>query len=111
MFDLVDCLLLRMPGLGTDSQTQQAPQTPDPSVRPLSCSVMVQSGRTGSLVAKYRPPMPIMAVVVPTLRSDALGWKLEGERGGWVGGWVGPPRQSRMEAPRQNSMKGTQPAC
>ena len=88
MFDLVDCLLLRMPGLGTGSQTQQAPQTPDPSVRPLSCSVMVQSGRTVSLVAKYRPPMPIMAVVVPTLRSDALGWKLEGERGGWVGGWA-----------------------
>ena len=41
--------------------------------------VMVQSGRTVSLVAKYRPPMPIMAVVVPKLKSTALGWELEGE--------------------------------
>ncbi|PRW57674.1 Pyruvate kinase [Chlorella sorokiniana] len=41
--------------------------------------VMVQSGRTVSLVAKYRPPMPIMAVVVPTLKSTRLGWKLEGK--------------------------------
>ncbi|KAL4459021.1 hypothetical protein ABPG75_013886 [Micractinium tetrahymenae] len=41
--------------------------------------VMVQSGRTVSLVAKYRPPMPIMAVVVPKLTSTWLGWQLEGK--------------------------------
>ncbi|KAL4856085.1 ATP-dependent DNA helicase PIF1 [Chlorella vulgaris] len=41
--------------------------------------VSVQSGRTVSLVAKYRPPMPIMAVVVPKLKSDALGWSLDGK--------------------------------
>ena len=34
---------------------------------------MTQTGRTASLVAKYRPPMPILAVVVPTLKSDGLG--------------------------------------
>lgn len=41
--------------------------------------VMVQSGRTVSLVAKYRPPMPILAVVVPKLSSSDLGWQLEGK--------------------------------
>ncbi|KAK2077380.1 hypothetical protein QBZ16_004225 [Prototheca wickerhamii] len=41
--------------------------------------VMSASGRTTSLVAKFRPPMPILAVVVPTLRSDSLSWRLEGK--------------------------------
>eukprot|EP00887_Chlorella_sp_A99_P006668 scaffold3.g6668.t1 len=41
--------------------------------------VMAQTGRTVSLVAKYRPPMPILAVVVPTLRSNRLTWQLEGK--------------------------------
>ena len=40
---------------------------------------MTQSGRTASLVAKYRPPMPVLAVVVPTLKSDGLSWQLEGK--------------------------------
>ncbi|KDD75873.1 hypothetical protein H632_c460p0, partial [Helicosporidium sp. ATCC 50920] len=40
--------------------------------------VMSQTGRTVSLVSKFRPPMPILAVVVPTLRSNGLSWKLEG---------------------------------
>lgn len=38
----------------------------------------VPSGRTAHLVAKYRPPMPILTLVVPRLVSDALHWKLEG---------------------------------
>lgn len=41
--------------------------------------VLAQTGRTVSLVAKYRPPMPILSVVVPTLRSSNLGWQLEGK--------------------------------
>ena len=41
--------------------------------------VLAQSGRTASLVSKYRPPMPILTVVVPTLRSTTLGWQLEGK--------------------------------
>ena len=41
--------------------------------------VLAETGRTVSLVAKYRPPMPILAVVVPTLRSSKLGWMLEGK--------------------------------
>ncbi|KAL4434114.1 hypothetical protein ABPG75_000555 [Micractinium tetrahymenae] len=41
--------------------------------------VMVQTGRTVSLVAKYRPPMPILAVVVPQLKATQLGWRLEGK--------------------------------
>ncbi|KAL4446774.1 hypothetical protein ABPG77_008018 [Micractinium sp. CCAP 211/92] len=41
--------------------------------------VLVQTGRTVSLVAKYRPPMPILAVVVPQLKATQLGWRLEGK--------------------------------
>ncbi len=41
--------------------------------------VLAQTGRTVSLVAKYRPPMPILAVVVPTLRSSNMGWQMEGK--------------------------------
>jgi uncharacterized protein GlcG (DUF336 family) len=41
--------------------------------------VLAQTGRTVSLVAKYRPPMPILAVVVPTIRSSTLGWQLQGK--------------------------------
>lgn len=40
--------------------------------------VYTHSGKTASLVAKYRPPMPILTLVVPRLVSDSLRWKLEG---------------------------------
>lgn len=36
-------------------------------------------GRTAQLVAKYRPPMPILTLVVPRLVSDTLHWRLEGK--------------------------------
>jgi pyruvate kinase len=36
------------------------------------------TGRTAQLVAKYRPPMPILTLVVPRLVSDSLKWRLEG---------------------------------
>lgn len=40
--------------------------------------VYTHTGRTAQLVAKYRPPMPILTLVVPRLVSDTLKWKLEG---------------------------------
>ena len=57
--------------------------------------VMVQTGRTVSLVSKYRPPMPIMAVVVPQLKSTRLGWHLEGALTDGQGGRRGSWRQLR----------------
>lgn len=36
------------------------------------------TGQTAELVAKYRPPTPILTLVVPHLVSDSLKWKLEG---------------------------------
>lgn len=40
--------------------------------------VYANSGRTASLVAKYRPKMPILTLVVPHLKSSALKWELQG---------------------------------
>lgn len=37
------------------------------------------TGRTASLIAKYRPSVPILALVVPRLKSrQGLSWELEG---------------------------------
>ncbi|MEW5314600.1 MAG: hypothetical protein WDW38_006083 [Sanguina aurantia] len=40
--------------------------------------VYTHTGKTAQLVAKYRPPMPILTLVVPQLVSDSLHWKLLG---------------------------------
>lgn len=40
--------------------------------------VYTHTGMTAQLVAKYRPPMPILTLVVPHLVADGLKWKLEG---------------------------------
>jgi pyruvate kinase len=40
--------------------------------------VFTHTGMTAALVAKYKPPVPVMALVVPTLKSDGLTWQLEG---------------------------------
>ncbi|KAG2492389.1 hypothetical protein HYH03_009335 [Edaphochlamys debaryana] len=40
--------------------------------------VYTHTGKTAQLVAKYRPPMPILTLVVPHLVSDQLKWRLEG---------------------------------
>lgn len=40
--------------------------------------VYANTGRTASLVAKYRPAMPILTLVVPRLKSNTLGWELQG---------------------------------
>lgn len=40
--------------------------------------VYTQSGQAAHLVAKYRPPVPIVALVIPRLSSDGMSWKLEG---------------------------------
>ena len=37
-----------------------------------------QSGTSARMIAKYRPPVPIFTVVIPTLRSDRLKWRFTG---------------------------------
>lgn len=32
----------------------------------------------GRLIAKYRPPMPIVAIVIPHLRANSLKWSFTG---------------------------------
>ncbi|WIA20807.1 hypothetical protein OEZ85_005164 [Tetradesmus obliquus] len=41
--------------------------------------VYTATGRTAQLVAKYRPPMPILTLVVPRLVNDGIRWRLEGK--------------------------------
>ncbi|KAK9861213.1 hypothetical protein WJX84_011545 [Apatococcus fuscideae] len=40
--------------------------------------VFTNTGTTANLVSKYRPPMPILTLVVPHIKSNTLSWKLEG---------------------------------
>lgn len=50
--------------------------------KPLLCGAcfcqLASPGRTAQLVAKYRPPMPIVTLVVPRLINDGIKWRLEG---------------------------------
>lgn len=41
--------------------------------------VYASSGRTASLVAKYRPATPILVLVVPQLTSNTLSWAMRGQ--------------------------------
>ncbi|KAJ8759966.1 hypothetical protein K2173_010822 [Erythroxylum novogranatense] len=40
--------------------------------------VFTSSGRAARLIAKYRPPVPVFAVVVPRLKTNSLKWSLTG---------------------------------
>eukprot|EP00210_Caulerpa_lentillifera_P002558 g2453.t1 len=40
--------------------------------------VYTHSGRTSQMVAKYRPNIPILTLLVPRIQTDTLSWKLEG---------------------------------
>ena len=72
---------------------------PPTQVKASLIVVYTHTSRVASLVAKYRPPMPILTLVVPRLTSDGLHWKLQGKgharqcllvRGGGGGGrWGG----------------------
>ncbi|KDD76665.1 pyruvate kinase [Helicosporidium sp. ATCC 50920] len=48
-------------------------------VRAAVIVVMTRGGATARLVAKYRPTMPILTVVVPVLTTDNLTWKCSSE--------------------------------
>ncbi|KAI4348479.1 hypothetical protein L6164_009200 [Bauhinia variegata] len=41
--------------------------------------VLTKRGRTAKMVAKYRPSMPILSVVVPEIRTDLLEWTCSDE--------------------------------
>ncbi|CAA7400374.1 unnamed protein product [Spirodela intermedia] len=40
--------------------------------------VFTSSGRAARMIAKYRPPMPVLAVVIPKLKTDSLKWIFSG---------------------------------
>ena len=44
----------------------------------LKIVVCVSAGQTASLISKYRPPMPILTLVIPTLKNDGMKWTLVG---------------------------------
>ena len=37
-----------------------------------------RAGQTASLLSKYRPPQPILTLVIPTLKNDGFKWQLVG---------------------------------
>lgn len=41
--------------------------------------VLTRGGSTAKLVAKYRPAMPILSIVVPELKTDYFDWSCNGE--------------------------------
>lgn len=41
--------------------------------------VVTSTGKTASLVARYRPAMPIMTLVVPYLKREGMKWQLQGK--------------------------------
>ncbi|KAK4762901.1 hypothetical protein SAY86_008669 [Trapa natans] len=41
--------------------------------------VLTRGGSTAKLVAKYRPPMPILSVVVPEITTDSFDWSCSDE--------------------------------
>lgn len=41
-------------------------------------AVFTSSGRAARLIAKYRPPVPVLAIVIPRLKSDSLKWTFTG---------------------------------
>eukprot|EP00210_Caulerpa_lentillifera_P008549 g8154.t2 len=41
--------------------------------------VLTVSGRAARILSKYRPPVPILAVVFPKLQSTGIKWKFSGE--------------------------------
>ncbi|XP_058075651.1 pyruvate kinase 1, cytosolic-like [Magnolia sinica] len=40
--------------------------------------VFTSSGRAARLIAKYRPMVPVLAVVIPRLKTDSLNWSFSG---------------------------------
>lgn len=48
------------------------------SLASLRIAVCVSAGQTASLISKYRPPMPILTLVIPTLKNDGMKWTLVG---------------------------------
>ncbi|KAI4384106.1 hypothetical protein MLD38_009873 [Melastoma candidum] len=42
--------------------------------------VLTRGGTTAKLVAKYRPAVPILSVVVPVLTTDYFNWSISGEQ-------------------------------
>ncbi|KAL2630550.1 hypothetical protein R1flu_015236 [Riccia fluitans] len=48
-------------------------------VRASLIIVLTRGGSTAKLVAKYRPPVPILSVAVPVMTTDSLTWELSEE--------------------------------
>ena len=95
-------------------------------------AVRARAGQTASLVSKYRPPQPIMTLVVPQLKNDGFKWHLEGRdtarrcliqrgllpvlaapspSGAPRGRARGPALRSRPPRPRHAAAAAPSPAC
>lgn len=67
-----------MPMSPLESLASSAVRTAN-KIRASLIIVLTRGGSTAKLVAKYRPPMPILSVAVPTLTTDHLTWTCSDE--------------------------------
>ena len=66
-------------GAKIDSIAASAVKTAE-SVNAALIVCLTHTGKTASLVAKYRPSQPILTLVVPYLKRDGLKWVLDGRQ-------------------------------
>ncbi|GJP47630.1 hypothetical protein CLOM_g6810 [Closterium sp. NIES-68] len=67
-----------MPMSPLESLASSAVRTAN-KARAVLIIVLTRGGSTAKLVAKYRPPMPILSVAVPVMTSDDLTWSISDE--------------------------------
>ncbi|KAI4319629.1 hypothetical protein MLD38_033208 [Melastoma candidum] len=49
-------------------------------VKASTIVVFTSSGRAARLIAKYRPPMPVVALVIPRLQANSIRWTFTGSQ-------------------------------
>ena len=86
------------------SSCSPSPSIPPPGAHPHAISATpapcFKPSALPPAACRYRPPVPILTLVVPHLVSDGLSWKLEGRCAG------GRPLQQTPQGPRGRGHKG-----
>ncbi|QDZ23690.1 pyruvate kinase [Chloropicon primus] len=77
-------LMSALGGYGDDAQLSKTESLASSAVRAADKTqadliiCFTQSGTSARMIAKYRPPVPILTIVIPTLVSDKIKWRFSG---------------------------------